>query len=194
MSHPAYEVLERPFVSYVSNQPQKARDHFRGLREGKPDLVGYALFDRLEQSLQPGPGLNEYMWTRREIENYLCSQDTLLGYAADYAHDQGPHFEQAQKTRYIETMQRCIDDYVPRAAQRDPADRWWIDTKASDDFLDRLFEAFFKAIELPNTMRKTNYHVLAGYVRKDKIDPEISRVLDSIGEVSRQAKPAPDQP
>jgi hypothetical protein len=194
LAHPAYEALERPFVSYVSNQPQKARDHFRGLREGKADLVGYALFDRVEQSLQSGPGLREYMWMRREIENYLCSQGTLLASAAACAHDQGPLFEQAEKTRYIETMQRCIEDYVPRAAQRDPGDRWWIDTKASDDFLDRLFEAFFKAVELPNTMRKTNYHVLAGYVLKDKIDPEISRVLDSILEVSRQAKPAPDQP
>ena len=193
LGHPAYEALERPFVCYVSNQPQKARDHFRGLREGKSDLVGYALFDRIEQPLQPGPGLNEYMWTRREIENYLCSQETLLAFAADYAHDQGPLFEQAQKTRYIETMQHCIDDYVPRAAQRDPGDRWWIDTKASDDFLDRLFEAFFQAVELPNTMRKTNYHVLAGYVPKDQIDPEISRALDSILEVSQQAKPATDQ-
>jgi hypothetical protein len=187
--HPADGALERPFVSYVSNQPQKARDHFRGLREGKSDLVGYALFDRIEQSLQSGPG-----WTRREIENYLCAQDTLLAFAAACAHDQGPLFEQAEKARYIESMRGCIEDYVPRAAQRDPGDRWWIDTKASDDFLDRLFEAFFKAIELPNTMRKTNYHVLAGYVLKDKIDPEISRVLDSILEVSRQAKPAPDNP
>ncbi len=193
LEHPAYEALERPFVSYVANQPQKAREHFYGIREGKADLVGYALFDREEQALQLGPGLTEYMWARREIENYLCSQDTLLAFAADYAHDQGPLFEQAEKARYIETMQRCIEDYVPRAAQRDPGDRWWIETKASDDFLDRLFDAFFKAIELPNTMRKTNYHVLAGYVPKDKIDPEISRVLDTILEVSRQAEPAPDQ-
>jgi hypothetical protein len=194
LGHPAYEILERPFVRYVSNQPQRAREHFYGLREGKSDLVGFALFDRIEQALQFGLGLREYMWTRREFENYLCSQDTLLAFAAEYAHDQGPLFEQAEKARYIETMRGCIEDYVPRAAQRDPGDRWWIDTKASDDFLDRLFEAFFKAIELPNTMRKTNYHVLAGYVPKDKVDPEISRVLDSILEVSRQAQPAPDQP
>jgi hypothetical protein len=194
LDHRAHDCLKRPFVSYVSNQPQKARDHFYGLREGKSDLVGYALFDRIEHPPQSGPGLTEYMWTRREIENYLCSRDTLLAFAADYAHDQGPLFEQAQKARYVETMQRCIEDYVPRAAQRDPNDRWWIDTKASDDFLDRLFEAFFKAIELPNTMRKTNYHVLASYVPKDQIDPEISWVLDSILEVSRHAKPAPDLP
>ena len=194
LGHPAYETLERPFVSYVSNQPQKAREHFHGLREGKPDLVGYSLSDRIPQPLQSGPGLKEYMWTRREIENYLCSQGTLHAFAAACAHDQGPLFEQAEKARYIETMQRSIEDYVPQVAQRDPGDRWWIDTKASDDFLDRLFEAFFKAIKLPNTMRKTNYHVLAGYVPRDQIDPEISKVLDSILEVSQQAKPAPDQP
>jgi hypothetical protein len=193
LGHPAYEFLERPFVSYVSNQPQKARDHFYGLREGKSDLVGYALFDRIEQSLQSGPGLKEYMWTRREIENYLCSQDTLHAFAAACAHEQGPLFEHAQKNHYVEIMQQCIEDFVPRAALRDLGDRWWIDTKASDEFLDRLFEAFFKIAQLPNTMRKTDYHVLAGYVPKDQIDPEISRALDSILEVARQAKPVSDQ-
>ena len=194
LQHPAVEYLERPFVSYVSNQPQKARDHFYGLREGKSDLVGFALFDRIEPALQAGPGLKEYMWTRREIENYLCSQGTLRAFAAACAREQGPLFEQAEKNRYIDTMQRCIEDYVPRAALRDAADRWWIDTKASDDFLDRLFETFFKAIQLPNSMAKTDYHVLAGYVSQDQIDPEIRRVLDSILEVARQAKPAPIQP
>ena len=193
IGHEAFECLKRPFVNYVSNQPQKARENFYGLREAKADLVGYALFDRIDQSLQPGPGFGEYMWTRREIENYLCSKDTLIAFAGDFAHDQGPLFEQAQRVRYIETMTECIQDFVPRATQRDPQDRWWIDTKASDDFLDRLFEAFFKAVELPNVTRKTNYHVLANYVPKDKIDPEISRVLDSILAVSRRAKAAQDQ-
>ena len=193
MGHSSVECLERPFVSYVSNQPQKARDHFHGLREGNPGLVGFALFDRIEPTLQSGPGLKEYMWRRRAIENYLCSQDTLRTFAAACAREQGPLFEQAEKNRYIETMQRCIEDYVPRAALRDPGDRWWMNTKASDEFLDALFEAFFKAIQLPNTARKTDYHMLAGYVPKDQIDPEISTVLDSILEVSRQAKPAEDQ-
>ncbi len=44
LDHPAKDILERPFVHYVQNQPQKARDHFYGLQEAKKDLVGVALF------------------------------------------------------------------------------------------------------------------------------------------------------
>ena len=48
LAHPAATALERPFVRYVENKPQRARDHFYGLREAKRDLVGLALFDRLD--------------------------------------------------------------------------------------------------------------------------------------------------
>jgi ABC-type taurine transport system ATPase subunit len=194
LDHPAVECLERPFVYYVSNRPTKAREHFYGLREGKRDLVGYALFDRIDTEVQGGTGLVEYKWTRREIENYLCSQRTLQAFAAACAREQGPLFEQAEKNRYIETMQQCIEDFVPRAALRDSSDKWWLDTKATDDFLDRLFGAFFEAVRLPNSMGKTDYHVLAEFVPRDEIDPEVTRVLDSILEVARQARPAPNQP
>ena len=86
-------------------------------------------------------------------------------------------------------MQECFQDFVPPVALRDPSDRWWLDTKASDDFLDRLFAAFFKKLGLPNLMRKTDYHVLARHVPRDQIAPEVSAVLDSIVEVEKQAKP-----
>src|SRR5271168_578876 len=49
LEHPAYDSLEQVFVHYVQNQPSKAQGHFRGLREGKSDLVGFALFDRLQK-------------------------------------------------------------------------------------------------------------------------------------------------
>ena len=51
LDHPAREVLEQPFVHYVANQPPKARDHFFGLKEAKPDLVGIAIFDSITQDL-----------------------------------------------------------------------------------------------------------------------------------------------
>jgi hypothetical protein len=87
-------------------------------------------------------------------------------------------------------MRECIEDFVPRAAQRDLRDRWWIDTKASDDFLDRLFEAFFKKLGLPNLMNKTHYHRLARCVPKEQIDPEITTVLDAILSVANRARPS----
>ena len=64
-----------------TNLPQKARDHFFGLQEAKKDLVGVALFDRLDKNLQEGTPLLEMMWRRREIENYLCLPEVLLAYA-----------------------------------------------------------------------------------------------------------------
>jgi hypothetical protein len=38
-------------------------------------------------------------------------------------------------------------------------------------------------------MRKTNYHVLTKYLKKEDIDPEVSEKLDAIVEVAQQAKP-----
>ena len=60
LSHDALNVLERPYVYYVGNQPRKAREHFYGLREAKPDLVGFCLFDRIPDELQERPELIEY--------------------------------------------------------------------------------------------------------------------------------------
>ncbi len=192
VGHSARRCLERPFVHYVMNQPPKARDHFYGLQEAKNDLVAFALFDRLEQQLQQRAELHEYMWKKREIENYLCSQATLLAYADACATELalGPLFEPAERERRRSVMQQCIEDFVPRAAQRDPNDRWWLDVKASDEFLDRLFEKFFRDLGMPaDQMRKTNYHVLARHVPKAEIDPEVIQVLDSIVDVSKRAQP-----
>ncbi|HEV8144862.1 MAG TPA: AAA family ATPase, partial [Bryobacteraceae bacterium] len=52
LGHPAAAPLEAPFVQYIGNQAPKARDHFYGLREAKPDLSGFLLCDRLEKPLQ----------------------------------------------------------------------------------------------------------------------------------------------
>jgi hypothetical protein len=203
LNHPVQKVLERPFVHYVQNRPEKARDHFCGLREAyrgekDRDLIGFALFDRLEQSLKDTPALKEYMWNRREIENYICSKEALLSYSVDFPHEtdpkpDGPFFEAGEKERRKKIMQACIEGLVPGFALQDPSDPWWINTKASDDFLDRLFEIFFKKLGIPNLMRKTDYHILARYVSKGQIDPEVSKVLDEILEVANKAKPVQEE-
>ena len=61
--------------------------------------------------------------------------------------------------------------------------------KASDEFLDRLFEMFFTRLGLPNLMRKTNYHLLASFVTADRIAPEIAQKLDFIHETAQRAQP-----
>jgi ABC-type lipoprotein export system ATPase subunit len=190
LEHRALGVLERPFVHYIGNLPSRARDHFRGLREAKADLVGFVLCDRLEAALQPTLELQETMWERREIENYLCQPETLLAYAEHFEETPGPLFEGPEIVRRRNAMQECIDDYVPRAALRDRNDRWWVDTKMSDEFLDRLFEAFFKKLSLPNLMRKSDYHQLARFVPDNEIPDEVRNVLEQIYQIANKGKPA----
>lgn len=190
----AAAVFERPFVHYVGNQPLKARDHFYGLQEAKPDLVGFALFDRVDQQLQVRPELDERMWLRREIENYLCQPETLLAYAEASGREAslGPLFDAAESERRRTAMQESIEDLVAPAALRDRSHPWWVRTKASDDFLDQLFPAFFNRLNLPNLMSKTHYHVLARHVPRDLIDPEVHEVLDAIVAVAEAVHPVGD--
>jgi len=195
LNHRASTLLEGPFVHFVANQPGKARDHFFGLREAKRDLTGFALFDRRDVPLNPTEGLRLHMWKRREIENYLCSTETLVSYAQATVKEAlgGPLFESAEAGRWRDLMQECIKGIVPGFAWSDPQDRWWRDMKASDDFLDRLFEDFYRKLDLPNLMRKTDYHVLARHVPPDLIDPEVRQVLDAIVETASKAQPAPEE-
>ncbi|HPC17555.1 MAG TPA: AAA family ATPase [Candidatus Hydrogenedentes bacterium] len=70
LNHPAKKELEDPFVCYIGgNQPAKARNHFNGLREAKGDLLGIALFDRLDRELGTGTSLTEMMWKRHSCPN-----------------------------------------------------------------------------------------------------------------------------
>lgn len=191
LEHPARALLERPFVQYVGNQPNRAREHFYGLREAKPDLVGVALFDAIDAQLQDGQPLREVRWRRREIENYLCFPEVLEGYAAASGAEQvdGPLFLRAEVERRVTAMRQCVEDLVPRVALQDREDRWWSTVKASEEFLDRLFARYFEKLGLPNLMRKSDYHALARFVPRDGMDPEVREKLDAIVETASKAKP-----
>jgi len=190
LNHPSVEFLASPFVHYVFNQPNKARDHFYGIREAKNDLVGFTLVDRIEGALQDRPELVERMWSRREIENYLCQPETLMDYAEESASGLGPLFEPAEREKRKIAMDSCIKDLVPPVALRNHEDQWWANVKASDEFLDRLFASFFERLKLPNLMRKTDYHTLARFVRRENIAPEVTNVLDALVQVAQKAKAA----
>ena len=88
LNHPSMEILEKPFLHTVDgNDPQKARDHFYGLREASTNLVGIALFDRINKILRVKTPLLETMWRKREIENYLCTENVLIRYALSRGSD-----------------------------------------------------------------------------------------------------------
>ena len=190
LKHPAKDILKRPFVHYVENQPQEARKHFRGLREAKADLVGFCLFDRIGEGLQATPELREYQWKRREIENYLCHKEVLIAWTEEKQKRQGvgPLFA----SQWLTAMEEAIAEIEKALDTLGRGSPWSPDIKVSDDFLDPLFESFFKRLGLENLIRKTNYHTLVQYVPADQIDPEVSQVLDGILEIANQAKPVGD--
>ena len=155
-----------------------------GLREAKQDLIGIVVFDRIPASkLRKDKSLVELVWRRREIENYLISLDTLIAYARQGDSD--------AETRE-QVMRETFTLLVPPIALQNATDKWWVDTKASDDFLDRIFDLYYEKLGLPNQLRKTNYHILANYVPLDKIDPEIVEKLDAILAVAKRATPRTD--
>lgn len=186
LDHPAQECLKQPFVHYTGNVPSKARDHFRGLREAHPDLVGIAIYDRIRQELAGGDSLVELEWQQREIENYLCFPETLISYAHHFEYIPGPLFE----TLATQSMDRSIQEIREALATLGKPDPFGTEIKASDEFLGPVFERYFKALQLPNLMRKTDYHVLAPFVPTDRIDKEIIEKLDAIADIARRAKPA----
>ncbi|MFQ3609330.1 MAG: AAA family ATPase [Chloroherpetonaceae bacterium] len=187
LNHPVADLLERPFVHYLnSNLPQKARDHFFGLLEAKPDLVGVLIVDRLERQLSPIPSFLELMWSKREIENYFCSEEVLLKFAADDQSNKNQS-DLFTETR-IKAMKEAIQE-VTSALKVLGKDAWSPDLKVTDEFLNPLFDAYFKKLNLPNLFRKSTYYVLAKYVSSEQIDAEVTQKLDAILETARKAKP-----
>jgi len=184
----AIEALSRPFVHYVStNVPPKCRDHFHGLREAKPDLLGVALFDRIDKELSDKPPLCEMMWKRREIENYFCTEEVLLAYARGNQADD--LFGRAEAKRRETTMRDTIREMVQalETLSKPEMKPWSDDIKATDYFLEPIFKKYFEKLKLPIVMRKTGYHELARLMPKAKIPDEVREKLDVIASVAKKA-------
>lgn len=190
LGHPASPLLEQPFVYYVANQPSKARDHFFGLREAKPDLVGIAIFDSIDHELSELGPLSAVKWRRREIENYLCYRETLLAYAEHVDGDPGPLFLEGLRERQKTAMQEAIDQVSAALKILGRPDPFGPNVKASDDFLTPVFQSYFEKLGLRNLMQKTEFHVLTRFVPPELIDSEIGEKLDLIVGVAGEASPA----
>lgn len=190
LNHPALSVLEGSVpVNYLgSNQPQEARNHFQGLREAKPNLVGLAVFDRLERELHTGSVLTEKMWSQREIENYLVTPESLTGFV-NLGLSEDDLLEQADRQNRTEIMQTCIAELVQALKVARRPDPWGPDIKVTDDFLDPLFENYYQRLGTPQQTYKRDYHGLADALPLEQIDPEVIRMLDTIVEVAHNAKP-----
>jgi energy-coupling factor transporter ATP-binding protein EcfA2 len=186
LDHAAQLALERPFVHYVANQPRKAQDHFYGLREAKDDLVGLAIYDRLEQPPPADPNIRHHMWQRRELENYLCQRETLLEFADAQGRAQRGESFGASWRDAMEEVIAAIESALAALGRPSP---WGPDIKASDEFLTPLFRRFYEKLQLPDLMDKTDYHTLAQFVPTTAIDAEVQEKLNLIVQTAAEAKP-----
>jgi energy-coupling factor transporter ATP-binding protein EcfA2 len=188
LDHPVLPYLDLPFVHFVgTNIPEKARSHFYGLKEAKNDLVGIAIFDRIDKEINSAFPLKETMWKKRELENYFLSEKVLIEYAKyDTEKDL---FGYAEANKRSEIMGECIKEISDAIAKLKRIDPWSDEIKASDEFFDPLFELYFDKLKTPNLLRKNEYYNLASLVKKDDINPEIIEKLDLILEVAKAAKP-----
>ncbi|MEY2660791.1 MAG: hypothetical protein RLZZ123_1963 [Pseudomonadota bacterium] len=189
LNHPALICLEAPFVHYVGeNRPNPAREHFFGIKEAKPDLVGFALFDRIDRPLQNEGGLVERMWQKREIENYLCREDVLLAWAkGDQPSDLIEAMESPQR---LEAMKHCIAEITQALNTFGKGSPWSPDIKASEEVLMPLMRNYASKLGLPvQTENKSRLHELVNFIDAKAIDPEIVSMLDAIEAVAKTATP-----
>jgi ABC-type branched-subunit amino acid transport system ATPase component len=168
LNHPLLSYLtDNPFVKYVANNPLDARNHFYGLKEAIPDLKGVALYDRLVQKLQ-STDLQEIMWQRREIENYLPIPSVVERYLEKQGGD-------------LSLIRELMSDYMPPIVKKDKKESWWFDTKMSDDFLDKIFRQYFQRLKQPvSLMSKSNYYELALLSEPNELDGEVTEKLDAL--------------
>lgn len=189
LDHDALIVLACPFVHYLGNQPTEVEKHFYGLKEAKNDLVGFALFDRIDKDLQKSSHLQGYQWKRKEIECYLCQREILLAYAVNFGENQGGELFGDTARNY---MNEVIDDLEQALEKLGKDSPWSPDMKVSDEFLPVVFKNFSEKNNLPDLMSKSNYHELVKFVPVDSISSEVVEVLDMIVEMSSRAKPRID--
>ena len=188
LNHPAEVYLRDPFVCYIAtNRPNKAREHFFGLREAKGNLLGIAIFDHLDKELNPHEPLAELMWEKREIENYFCTKNVLLRFAADLAEDSGPLFRHAEMEKSTKAMEESILELENALKQLDKGSPWDSGFKVSDEFMAPLFRNFSEKLKIPLVLRKNEFYKLVKHIEKNQISDEVMQKLDYIERIASKS-------
>jgi ABC-type cobalamin/Fe3+-siderophores transport system ATPase subunit len=187
LNHEAKSFLERPFIHYVLNQPALAEKHFFSLREAKESLVGIAIYDRLKSNPNSLDFFIQATWKKRELENYFIDKNVLIRYARfGFTND-------LFGTQEANRRERIMNDSIDKITEalkilRQPLP-WTDEIKITDDFLDKVFESYFEELQMPNLLRKTDYHSLIDFFDITNIDSEVVEKLDLIVSIAKQAKP-----
>lgn len=192
LGHPAEHLLSSAYMDYLdTNVPPDAQKRFWGLREAVPALQGLALFDRLDRDLPIDPTLQMQSWRRREIENYICTRESLLAWAeADGKINRVVDLiDQAEAPRRLDAMMQAIEQIEAALSNLRRGSPWGPDLKVSDEFLDPLFARYHEILALPPAlMRKKQYYELADFIPLNQIDQEVVEKLDAIVAVAQASK------
>ena len=185
----AIKLLDNAFVHFIGNNPNSAAKHYHGLKEAVPQLKAVALFDRFENNIEM-EWIKCLMWKKREIENYLCTEKTLMSYASAMTEEEEkmPLFSQKNIDIREQAMEKAIAETKNALKKLRKNDPWGDDIKASDDFLSPLFENYFESIKLSaDIMPKRKFYQLVNHIPDDEIDDEIREKLDAIVAVANSA-------
>lgn len=166
----AQNLDELPVHYLKNNIPDLARDVFHGLKEAQPELRGLALFDRLPRVPESSHGLSFRSWERREIENYIVTPGTLERFARHDVPDD--LFGRAESDRRVTVMRECIQEIEDALGKLKKPSPWSPDIKVTDEFLNPLFEEFYRRLGLPQLAFKRDYHVLADLVERAEVSEE----------------------
>lgn len=186
----ALDVLHQGFSHYIGNKLSKAREHFHVIKQFVPELTGIALIDQTDISVQTNNGLVEYMWSRKEIENYLLVPDAIIRLCVKLGVDNAPDdgrpkdlFLKKQQSSVEKKARELLENYLVKPVWEDPlaahppADG----TNASTQILEPFFKDFFKKIGKYNEMPKKNMYRLAEAMKPEEMHPDVLEVLDLIG-------------
>jgi hypothetical protein len=128
------------------------------------------------------------MWSRREIENYLVTPESLRKIVVKGLREDDL-IEQSEARNRLRILDEVVEELVNALRVTNQPNPWGPDIKVTDQFLDPLFKNFFERLGTPQRIFKRDYHGLADVVPIEQIDKEIINILDAIQGTALDAKP-----
>ena len=172
------------------------REHFFGMREMVPDLVGLAILDsdgRLRQEVDEG-GLRITWWERYEVENYFVTPWTLKEFVRRAGADDVPLFErfvrEAEELLDVLILERVFPDRARDFAtwqglDADAARLVWESSTGAvklSDFAEEYFRRLADRSGRPMLLRKSELHKLVELVDPTSIPAEVTAKLDLLAD------------